>query len=629
MYSQIASLDLVVNQITTVVVNTTGARAAMTAGDVIPSERIIYTGLGGSSVSTTPQLAATIVPTSRSFNYGNRAVFTDMPILRTIGVQATNQFANNKTFGGYDNSLTLKSISTTTNNTVTPVFNNNLIQDFGNISANVVSFNYQSYTTPGTYTWTVPAGVTSISVLGVGAGGGGAQNTTGGSGGSGGALTFVNNIPVTPGEQYTIVIGAGGAPGSISGVTGGDTSITKVGSSTPILTAAGGIGGDVLYWSDNVVTASTFDKSNTPVIYTFRALNQKSSTVTYAVTSGSLPSGITLNSSTGVLGGDPADVVSSTNYNFTVSASITNQTISKNFTLSVVPTPPTTLTISPAISGKTQWNLQLDGNLAITTAATTYTVTPTYADFNANLKLWGAGGGSASSNGVGGGNGGAGGYSAGAFTFRFGVSYQIIVGGGGTGTTLSRVAGGGGAGTGMQFTANTTPIIVAGGGGGGGGSGNGGTAGGGSSGQAQITSGDAPTGFPGTQAAAGAGGVGGRRTGAAGSGRNGGAGNTGTIATSGGTGFGNGGGGANNQSDAGSGGGGGGFFGGGEGGGNLGGAGGGGGSGYTHPTLITNAVNLAGTNDVPPNSSDASRGTAGNGGVASGNGANGIFQISV
>ena len=41
----------------------------------------------------------------------------------------------------------------------------------------------QLYTTPGTYTFTVPAGITSISILAVGGGGGATERSLGGGGG--------------------------------------------------------------------------------------------------------------------------------------------------------------------------------------------------------------------------------------------------------------------------------------------------------------------------------------------------------------------------------------------------------------------------------------------------------------
>jgi len=58
----------------------------------------------------------------------------------------------------------------------------------------------QSYTTPGTYTWIAPSGVTSVSVVTVGAP---YLNFSG-------ALSYKNNISVTAGCSYTVRVIAGG-----------------------------------------------------------------------------------------------------------------------------------------------------------------------------------------------------------------------------------------------------------------------------------------------------------------------------------------------------------------------------------------------------------------------------------
>ncbi|MDP2651890.1 MAG: hypothetical protein Q8O94_02020 [bacterium] len=71
-----------------------------------------------------------------------------------------------------------------------------------------------AYTTPGTYSWTAPAGVTSVSVVVVG-GGGGPHD----AGGAGGGLGYNNNITVAPGSSYTVVVGSGG----ITNSNGGDS----------------------------------------------------------------------------------------------------------------------------------------------------------------------------------------------------------------------------------------------------------------------------------------------------------------------------------------------------------------------------------------------------------------------
>ena len=85
------------------------------------------------------------------------------------------------------------------------------------------------------YNWTVPAGVTSISVLAVGGGGVGYA-----SGGGGGGLGWKNNITVTPGQTYQI----GVAPqGGIYTNNGGDSWLQQNIAGTDTL-IVGGFGGN-------------------------------------------------------------------------------------------------------------------------------------------------------------------------------------------------------------------------------------------------------------------------------------------------------------------------------------------------------------------------------------------------
>jgi hypothetical protein len=65
------------------------------------------------------------------------------------------------------------------------------------------------FTTTGTTSWTVPAGVGLVDVLVV-AGGGGGGYDVGGGGGAGG-LIYKENHVVTPGASVTVTVGAGGA----------------------------------------------------------------------------------------------------------------------------------------------------------------------------------------------------------------------------------------------------------------------------------------------------------------------------------------------------------------------------------------------------------------------------------
>ena len=95
------------------------------------------------------------------------------------------------------------------------------------------------YTTPGTYSWTAPTGVYSVSVVIVSGGGGGgyipSKQNMKSSGGGGGALAYIQQHSVTPGTNYTVVVGAGGARGS----AGGDSYFRT----TSILQAVGGSAG--------------------------------------------------------------------------------------------------------------------------------------------------------------------------------------------------------------------------------------------------------------------------------------------------------------------------------------------------------------------------------------------------
>ena len=69
-----------------------------------------------------------------------------------------------------------------------------------------------AYTIPGTYSFVCPIGITSVSVLCIGGGGqGGNSSALDSPGGGGGGLGYKNNIPVTAGQYYTVVVGEGGA----------------------------------------------------------------------------------------------------------------------------------------------------------------------------------------------------------------------------------------------------------------------------------------------------------------------------------------------------------------------------------------------------------------------------------
>tara|TARA_X000001382_G_scaffold103711_1_gene78649 strand:+ start:63 stop:965 length:903 start_codon:yes stop_codon:yes gene_type:complete len=65
--------------------------------------------------------------------------------------------------------------------------------------------------THGSYTWVCPSGVTSISVVCIGAGGAGAHsNESSRDGAGGGACAYKNNITVVPGTSYSVQTGQQG-----------------------------------------------------------------------------------------------------------------------------------------------------------------------------------------------------------------------------------------------------------------------------------------------------------------------------------------------------------------------------------------------------------------------------------
>ena len=103
-----------------------------------------------------------------------------------------------------------------------------------------------TFTTVGSNTFTVPAGVTKISAVLIGGGGAGGGGSAGGSGsggqgGGGGGLRYINDFPVTPGQTLTIIVGAGGNGGTGAGGNGANSEIVGV------ATAFGGTGGAADY----------------------------------------------------------------------------------------------------------------------------------------------------------------------------------------------------------------------------------------------------------------------------------------------------------------------------------------------------------------------------------------------
>lgn len=107
----------------------------------------------------------------------------------------------------------------------------------------------QVYTTPGIYTWIAPPKVRRVSVVAIG--GGASPRVQAGSivGGGGGGLAWRNDIEVTPGQSYTVIVGSGGkSSGTSTLLIPGENGTNSSFNSNLTLTEAyggslGGIGG--------------------------------------------------------------------------------------------------------------------------------------------------------------------------------------------------------------------------------------------------------------------------------------------------------------------------------------------------------------------------------------------------
>lgn len=105
-----------------------------------------------------------------------------------------------------------------------------------------------TYSTPGSFTFTVPAGVTKlrVEVAGGGGGGGGADGKSAGKGGNGGSGAKTNTtFAVTAGANVAVVVGAGGSS-AFKKNNGGTGGTSKAGS----VSARGGNGGTYGYYLD-------------------------------------------------------------------------------------------------------------------------------------------------------------------------------------------------------------------------------------------------------------------------------------------------------------------------------------------------------------------------------------------
>ena len=228
------------------------------------------------------------------------------------------------------------------------------------------------------------------------------------------------------------------------------------------------------------------------------ATDDEGETITFSITSGSAPSGLTLGSN-GVWSGTADSVNSNTTSNFTVTASDGTNTNTRDYSITVlapVDTVATGGTITTYNDGNDNWKAHTFTSSGTFTISTAGDVNP---DIEYLIVAGGAGGGgNRHATGCGGG-GGAGGMLVGSYSSFSAQAYTVTVGGGGS--------GGGNTGNGSGGSSSSIfSISATGGGGGGSGQNSNGSSGGSGGGGGYQRSGGSGTSGQGNSGSSGQGG---------------------------------------------------------------------------------------------------------------------------
>ena len=193
-----------------------------------------------------------------------------------------------------------------------------------------------------------------------------------------------------------------------------------------------GIIPDALYinntpaWQTSAGSLGSFSAGN-QLSLTVLATDPESQTVTYSLASGStLPSGVTLNSSTGLISGSPSSINTDTTYSFTINATDGINTVSRAFSF---------FFSVPVVSGGT---LTSDSTYYYRAFTSSQNLVVSNGSINADILM--VGGGGAGGPGYGDNDTGKGGGGAGGILYKSGHTltsntYSITVGNGGAGRT--------------------------------------------------------------------------------------------------------------------------------------------------------------------------------------------------
>jgi hypothetical protein len=185
-----------------------------------------YGSTDGQSVSNTPIYGNLVLSGSGTKTFGGAVI-----VLGELSISGA--IANLGTFTSTATSLILGGAYQVTGSwgsTSSPATNKNNTYFSATTGIINVGSGSQTFSTAGSFTFSVPLNVNSITVQAWGGGGGG--STTNGVGGGGGGGAFASSdLSVTPGTSYSVIAGSGGT----SGVNGGNSSFANT-----IVVAAGG-----------------------------------------------------------------------------------------------------------------------------------------------------------------------------------------------------------------------------------------------------------------------------------------------------------------------------------------------------------------------------------------------------
>jgi hypothetical protein len=239
-----------------------------------------------------------------------------------------------------------------------------------------------------------------------------------------------------------------------------DVKVTNIDNSYYILNNSLSTGNTPVWSTSSGVLKTTYDSQrSTSASVSLQAVDPDGQNITYSIVGGSVPTGMSFSSLTGILTGTPNAVENDTTYSFTVRASDGINYSDRNFSY-IVKSPVITSFTSV---GNTSWTSPFSGNIRV-------------------LVVAGGGGGGSQ---VGGGGGAGGLVHNTSFAVVSSQSYTVTVGGGGGGTTNNTVGSSGGnsvfgsisaiGGSGGGSYGNNNAGLTTGGSGGGGAGGSGGS----------------------------------------------------------------------------------------------------------------------------------------------------------